>query len=168
MLKRFYFSRNRDRCYLADTDPDKGTITIIYMVVGKSTALFKTLMVGDGFQDVIGPLGKATHLEKVGKVVCVGRNYAAHTIEMGHDPDREPPFFFQKNPDNLLVGGDFPYPPASDDVHFEFEMVAALKDGGTDIAVDDALNHVFGYAVALDMTRRDLQGEDRQQVRPEV
>ena len=57
---------------MADTDPDKGTITIIYMVVGKSTALFKTLMVGDGFQDVIGPLGKATHLEKVGKVVCVG------------------------------------------------------------------------------------------------
>ncbi len=57
---------------MADTDPDKGTITIIYMVVGKSTALFKTLKVGDGFQDVIGPLGKATHLEKVGKVVCVG------------------------------------------------------------------------------------------------
>ena len=100
------------------------------------------------------------------RIYCVGRNYAAHAIEMGHDPDKEPPFFFQKNPDNLLVGKDFPYPPASSDVHFEFELAVALKSGGTDIAIDDALNHVYGYAVALDMTRRDLQGEAKKAGRP--
>ena len=102
----------------------------------------------------------------VHRVYCVGRNYAEHAIEMGHDPDKEPPFFFQKNPDNLLFGQDFPYPAASQDVHFELEMVAALSGGGTNIAVDDALNHVFGYAVALDMTRRDLQGVAKDLRRP--
>ncbi len=102
----------------------------------------------------------------VHRIYCVGRNYAAHTIEMGYDPDREPPFFFQKNPDNLLVGEDFPYPPASSDVHFEFELVAALKSGGTNIPLDDALSHVFGYGCALDMTRRDLQGEAKKAGRP--
>lgn len=102
----------------------------------------------------------------VHRIYCVGRNYAEHAIEMGHDPDKEPPFFFQKNPDNLLAGADFPYPPASSDVHFEFEMMVALKSGGRDIAVDDALNHVFGYGVALDMTRRDLQGEAKKMGRP--
>jgi fumarylpyruvate hydrolase len=85
---------------------------------------------------------------------------------MGHDPDKEPPFFFQKNPDNLLVGRDFPYPPASKDVHFEFELAVGLKSGGTDISIEDALNHVYGYAVALDMTRRDLQGEAKKMGRP--
>jgi fumarylpyruvate hydrolase len=102
----------------------------------------------------------------VHRIYCVGRNYAAHAIEMGHDPDKEPPFFFQKNPDNLLVGKDFPYPPASNDVHFEFELVVALKSGGTDISIDEALGHVYGYAVALDMTRRDLQGEAKKAGRP--
>ena len=100
------------------------------------------------------------------RIYCVGRNYAAHAIEMGHDPEKEPPFFFQKNPDNLLVGQDFPYPSASSDVHFEFEMVVALKSGGIDISIDDALDHVYGYAVALDMTRRDLQGEAKKAGRP--
>ena len=100
------------------------------------------------------------------RIYCVGRNYAAHTIEMGHDPDKEPPFFFQKNPDNLLVGQDFPYPPASSVVHFEIELAVALKSGGEDIAIDDALSHVYGYAVALDMTRRDLQGEAKKAGRP--
>jgi len=100
------------------------------------------------------------------RIYCVGRNYAAHAIEMGHDPEKEPPFFFQKNPDNLLVGQDFPYPSASSDVHFEFEMVVALKSGGIDISIDDALDHVYGYAVALDMTRRDLQGESKKAGRP--
>jgi fumarylpyruvate hydrolase len=100
------------------------------------------------------------------RIYCVGRNYAAHAIEMGHDPDKEPPFFFQKNPDNLLVGKDFPYPSATSDVHFEFELAVALKSGGTDISIDDALNHIYGYAVALDMTRRDLQGEAKKAGRP--
>ena len=66
----------------------------------------------------------------VHRVYCVGRNYAAHAVEMGHDPNKEPPFFFQKNPDNLDTGGEFPYPPASNDVHHEIEMVVALKSGG--------------------------------------
>ena len=102
----------------------------------------------------------------VHRIYCVGRNYAEHTREMGHDPDKEPPFFFQKNPDNLLLSGEFPYPMASEDVHWEIEMVAALHSGGTNIAVGDALDHVFGYAVALDMTRRDLQGAAKKMGRP--
>lgn len=112
------------------------------------------------------PVKGTSDLFPVHRIYCVGRNYAEHAIEMGHDPDKEPPFFFQKNPDNLLVGADFPYPPASQDVHFEFEMVVALKSGGRDIAIDDALTHVFGYGVALDMTRRDLQGEAKKMGRP--
>jgi len=103
----------------------------------------------------------------VHQVYCVGRNYAAHAVEMGHDPDREPPFFFQKDPDNLVVGGgEFPYPPASSDVHHEIEMVVALAKGGRDIPQDHALDCVFGYAVGLDMTRRDLQGEAKKMGRP--
>ena len=102
----------------------------------------------------------------VHRIYCVGRNYAAHAVEMGHDPDKEPPFFFQKNPDNLVLDGRFPYPPASNDVHHEVELVIALKSGGTNIALADALNHVWGYAVSLDMTRRDLQGEAKKLGRP--
>jgi fumarylpyruvate hydrolase len=112
------------------------------------------------------PVKGTDDLFPVHRIYCVGRNYAAHTIEMGHDPDKEPPFFFQKNPDNLLVGRDFPYPPASSNVHFEFELAVALMSGGTDIPIDDALSHVYGYAVALDMTRRDLQGEAKKAGRP--
>lgn len=103
----------------------------------------------------------------VHRIYCVGRNYADHAIEMGHDPNREPPFFFQKNPDCLVTEGrDFPYPSATHDVHFEMEMVVALGKGGADIDVDYALDHVFGYAVGLDMTRRDLQGEAKKLGRP--
>ncbi len=102
----------------------------------------------------------------VRRVYCIGRNYAAHTIEMGGDPDREPPFFFQKNPDNLDCSGEFPYPVESSDVHHELEMVVALKSGGVNIPVERALDHVYGYAVGLDMTRRDLQGEAKQLRRP--
>jgi len=103
----------------------------------------------------------------VRRIYCIGRNYAEHAIEMGHDPNKEPPFFFQKNPDNLLVAGqDFPYPPKTSDVHFEIELVVALKSGGTNIPVEKAMDHVFGYAVGLDMTRRDLQGEAKKLGRP--
>lgn len=102
----------------------------------------------------------------VRRVYCIGRNYAAHAIEMGHDPDREPPFFFQKNPDNLDQSGEFPYPPHSSDVHHEVELVVALKSGGSNIPLDRALDHVWGYAVSLDMTRRDLQGEAKKLGRP--
>ncbi|SNT73466.1 fumarylacetoacetate hydrolase family protein [Paracoccus seriniphilus] len=102
----------------------------------------------------------------VRRVYCIGRNYAAHAIEMGHDPDREPPFFFQKNPDNLDPSGEFPYPVQSGDVHHEVEMAVALKSGGRDIQVGHALDHVYGYALALDMTRRDLQGQAKKAGRP--
>ena len=102
----------------------------------------------------------------VRRVYCVGRNFAAHAIEMGSDPNREPPFFFQKNPDNLIVSDEFPYPVASSDVHHEIELVVALKKGGNDIPVETALDHVYGYGVGLDMTRRDLQGVAKDTGRP--
>ncbi len=102
----------------------------------------------------------------VRRVYCIGRNYAAHAIEMGHDPDREPPFFFQKNPDSLDASGEMPYPVGTSDLHHEIEMMVALKSGGRDIALEAALSHVWGYGVALDMTRRDLQGEAKKLGRP--
>jgi fumarylpyruvate hydrolase len=103
----------------------------------------------------------------VHRIYCVGRNFADHAIEMGHDPNREPPFFFQKNPDSLLpLGEDMPYPPQTNDLHHEIELVVALDKGGTDIPVETALEHVYGYAVGLDMTRRDLQGEAKKLGRP--
>ncbi len=102
----------------------------------------------------------------VRRVYCIGRNYAAHAVEMGHDPDREPPFFFQKNPDSLDASGQFPYPAKTSDVHHEAELLVALKSGGTDIAFEDALDHVWGYAPCLDMTRRDLQGDAKKMGRP--
>lgn len=97
----------------------------------------------------------------VRRVYCVGRNYAAHAREFGND-DREPPFFFNKAPDCLQICPpgetvDHPYPPLTQNYHFEIEMVACLFKGGRDIPVDKALDCVFGYAVGLDMTRRDLQ-----------
>ena len=103
----------------------------------------------------------------VHRIYCVGRNYAAHTVEMGGDPDREPPFFFQKNPDNLVTAGaDFRYPDRTADVHHEIELVVALGRGGQDIALDEALACVWGYAVGIDMTRRDLQAECKRLSRP--
>ena len=102
----------------------------------------------------------------VRRVYCIGRNYAGHAIEMGHDPDREDPFFFQKNPNNLDLSGEFPYPQKSSDVHHEAELFVALKTGGTNIPVNKALDHVFGYGLALDMTRRDLQSIQKKMGRP--
>lgn len=102
----------------------------------------------------------------VRRVYCIGRNYADHAIEMGHDPDKEPPFFFQKNTDNINTSGQFPYPSMSQDVHFEMELVIALEKGGKNIPLDDALNHVYGYALGLDMTRRDLQAQMKKMGRP--
>jgi fumarylpyruvate hydrolase len=113
------------------------------------------------------PVQGSDRLFPVHRIYCVGRNYADHAIEMGHDPTREDPFFFQKNPDNLIVGGgEFPYPSRSRDVHHEIELVVAIGKGGADIPVETALDHVFGYAVGLDMTRRDLQGEAKKHGRP--
>ena len=105
------------------------------------------------------------------RIYCVGRNYEAHAREMGHDPDREPPFFFTKPADAVLyvapgATGEFPYPAQSKNVHFEMELVAAIGKGGTNIPADSALDHVYGYALGLDMTRRDLQAEAKKLGRP--
>ena len=103
----------------------------------------------------------------VRRIFCVGRNYAAHAREMGHDPDREPPFFFTKPADAIVTGGaDMPYPPATQDLHHEVELVVAIGTGGADIPVEAAKAHIWGYAVGLDMTRRDLQGEAKKLGRP--
>lgn len=103
----------------------------------------------------------------VRRIYCVGRNYAEHAREMGGNPDREPPFFFMKPADAIVTdGNDFPYPAQTRDVHHEMELVVALGKGGTNIAAGSALAHVFGYAVGLDMTRRDLQAEAKKLGRP--
>jgi fumarylpyruvate hydrolase len=103
----------------------------------------------------------------VRRVFCVGRNYAAHAIEMGGDPTREPPFFFTKPADALVMyGADTPYPRATNNLHHEVELVAAIGRGGRDIATENALQHVFGYAVGIDLTRRDMQDEAKSTRRP--
>ncbi|APH55319.1 Fumarylpyruvate hydrolase [Granulibacter bethesdensis] len=103
----------------------------------------------------------------VRRVFCVGRNYAAHAREMGSDPAREPPFFFSKPADAVVPGdADIPYPPATTLLHHEVELVVALHSGGHDIPVEAALSRVFGYAVGLDLTRRDLQFAARDAGRP--
>ena len=103
----------------------------------------------------------------VRRVFCVGRNYAEHAREMGSDPDREPPFFFMKPADALLLdNADMPYPPSSNDLHHEMELVVALAEGGASIAEADALGHVWGYAAGLDMTRRDLQNAAKKEGKP--
>ena len=112
------------------------------------------------------PVAGSDLLFPVHRIYCVGRNYGAHAVEMGHDPNAEPPFFFQKNPDSLVLSGAFPYPPASNNVHHEIELVVALARGGTDIPVAEALGRVFGYGVGIDMTRRDLQDQAKELRRP--
>jgi 2-keto-4-pentenoate hydratase/2-oxohepta-3-ene-1,7-dioic acid hydratase in catechol pathway len=108
------------------------------------------------------PVAGSSDLFQVRRIYCIGRNYAAHAREMGSDPTREPPFFFQKPTDAIQfvapgTVGDHPYPSLTKNYHYEVELVCALKSGGTNIPIDKALDHVFGYAVGLDMTRRDLQ-----------
>ncbi len=113
------------------------------------------------------PVVGTTDQFPVHRIYCVGRNYADHAIEMGHNPDEEPPFFFLKPADAVLLpGADFPYPPLSADVQHEVELVVALHTGGSDIAEASALAHVFGYGVGIDMTRRDLQNEAKKMGRP--
>ena len=112
------------------------------------------------------PISESQELFPVRRVYCVGRNYAAHAIEMGHDPNRESPFFFQKNPNNLDPSGEFPYPPNSNDVHYEAEVAVMLKSGGINIPINQALDNVYGYALSLDMTRRDLQAKQKKLGQP--
>ncbi|HEY6773713.1 MAG TPA: fumarylacetoacetate hydrolase family protein [Oxalicibacterium sp.] len=105
------------------------------------------------------------------RIYCIGRNYAAHAREMGSDPTREPPFFFQKPSDAIQydpIGTtiDHPYPTLTKNYHYEIELVAAIGKGGRNIPVESALQHVYGYAVGLDMTRRDLQGAMKKEQKP--
>jgi fumarylpyruvate hydrolase len=103
----------------------------------------------------------------VGRIYCVGRNYAEHAREMGHDPNREPPFFFMKTPSSLVESGStLPFPVGTKDLHHEIELVVALGKGGRDVPVEKAMDLVWGYAVGLDMTRRDLQNEAKKAGRP--
>ena len=117
------------------------------------------------------PIAGSAEVFPVRRIYCIGRNYAAHAREMGSDPTREPPFFFQKPSDavQLVAPGqtvDHPYPSLTRNYHYEVELVAALQSGGRNIPVDQALQHVYGYAVGLDMTRRDLQSDMKDQKKP--
>jgi len=108
------------------------------------------------------PIAGSSDMFPVRRIHCIGRNYAAHAIEMGSDPSREPPFFFQKPTDaiQMVPAGkvaDHPYPTLTKNYHYEVELVAALSKGGRNIPIDKALDLVYGYALGLDMTRRDLQ-----------
>ncbi|MEN9316601.1 MAG: hypothetical protein RIS35_2994 [Pseudomonadota bacterium] len=116
------------------------------------------------------PVADSADTFPVNRVFCVGRNYVEHAIEMGHS-GREAPFFFMKPADALVIvpegqTGEIDYPPGTSDLHHEIELVVAIGEGGTNIAAADAGRHVWGYAVGLDMTRRDLQGEAKKQGRP--
>ena len=103
----------------------------------------------------------------VRRIFCVGRNYAEHAREMGHDPDAEPPFYFTKPADAVVESGaTIPYPPATGDLHYEAELVVALAKGGSDIAESAALSHVWGHAAGNDLTRRDLQAAAKSARRP--
>ena len=108
------------------------------------------------------PIAGTDMVFPVRRIYCIGRNYAAHAREMGSDPSREPPFFFQKPTDaiqNVAPGSvaDHPYPTLTKNYHYEVELVAALHQGGRNIPMGSALDHVYAYALGLDMTRRDLQ-----------
>lgn len=121
--------------------------------------------------DTYVPIVGSDMMFPVRRIYCIGRNYRAHAIEMGSNPDREPPFFFQKPTDaiqNVAPGtvADHPYPPLTKNYHYEVELVAAIGKGGRNIAVEMALEHVYAYAIGLDMTRRDLQRAMGDQKKP--
>jgi fumarylpyruvate hydrolase len=113
------------------------------------------------------PVAESNQVFPVGRIYCVGRNYAEHAREMGHDPEREPPFFFMKPADAIVANGaTIRYPQLTKDLHHEIEMIVAIGKDGAGIPVEKALDHVFGYGVGLDMTRRDIQGEAKKMGRP--
>ena len=136
--------------------------TAILSSAGVSQAHEKGVKTPFNVEQVYIPIAGSSQEFPVRRIYCIGRNYAAHAREMGSDPTREPPFFFQKPTDaiqfvapNKIV--DHPYPTLTKNYHYEVELVAALNKGGKNIPVEKALDHVFGYALGLDMTRRDLQ-----------
>lgn len=113
------------------------------------------------------PVKGTSALFPVRRVLCVGQNYAAHAREMGADPDRRPPFFFSKPADALVpLGGEIPYPGATEDLHHEVELVVALGHGGADLSPEEAAALIVGWAVGVDLTRRDIQAEAKKAGRP--
>ncbi|MEO4042259.1 fumarylacetoacetate hydrolase family protein [Hoeflea sp. CAU 1731] len=122
------------------------------------------------FQPLPAPtvaIADSDDLMPVRRIFCVGRNYAAHAREMGKDPDREPPFFFTKPADAVVLDGEtVAYPPETQNFHYEAELVVAIGKAGSKISEDDALSHVWGYAIGNDLTRRDLQLAARDKGRP--
>lgn len=113
------------------------------------------------------PIVGTDHVFPIRRVFCVGQNYTEHSIEMGGDPDRELPFFFSKPPDAVVPSGtQIPYPPATENLHHEAELVVAIGTGGADISVDNTMGHIFGYAAGNDLTRRDIQAAAKVVGRP--
>lgn len=113
------------------------------------------------------PIEGSSDTFPVRRIYCIGQNYADHAREMGGDPDRNPPFFFAKPADAVVAnGGTAPYPPRTENLHHEIELVVAIGKGGTDITPEQALDHVYGYAVGIDLTRRDIQAEAKKAGRP--
>lgn len=109
------------------------------------------------------PIAGSNDLFPVHRIYCIGRNYAAHAREMGHDPERTPPVFFMKPADAVVMSGStVPYPSRTKNLHHEIELVVAIGEPGRDIAAAQALDHVFGYCVGIDLTRRDLQQEAKE------
>ena len=117
-------------------------------------------------QPAFVPVRGAAAKFPVRRIYCVGRNYVEHIREMKEGDERDPPFFFQKPSDSIVTTGRVPYPPSTQDYQFEVELVAAVGVGGADIPVASALDHIYGYTVGLDMTRRDLQREARERQLP--
>ena len=137
-----------------------GAVGLVGMAASEASA--QTAKQVFALPSITVPIADSKDVFPVRRIYCIGRNYAAHAREMGSDPTREPPFFFQKPTDaiqNVAPGtvADHPYPSLTKNYHYEVELVAALKSGGRDISIEKALDHVYGYALGLDMTRRDLQ-----------
>ena len=113
------------------------------------------------------PIVGSDQVYPVNRIFCVGRNYEAHAADMGAVVDREAPFYFTKSPTTLVMAeGEIAYAPRTENYHYEMELVFALNSGGTDIAEEDALSHIFGAAAGLDMTRRDHQNKAKETRRP--
>lgn len=113
------------------------------------------------------PIANASERFPVRRIYCVGLNYADHAREMGNDPKRDPPFFFSKPPDAVVTSGSrLPFPSKTSDLHHEVELVVALGAGGADVRTEDAIDLIFGHAVGIDLTRRDLQAIAKKSGRP--
>ena len=121
----------------------------------------------EGAEPVALPVSDSAKVFPVNQLFCVGRNYADHAIEMGHDPNREPPFFFMKPTWSVLPGGgQMVYPAMTSNLHFEVELVVAIGKGGINVSAEEAMGLVYGFAVGIDFTRRDLQDEAKEKSRP--